>query len=92
MNNQNNLLFWVFGVMLSGLLISAGLTVVITRSLRVRRMEIQHGSVGEPLVVRYAVTNRNPLLSAFNIHVEERAAGPAANWSKMMKPAPRHAK
>lgn len=87
MNNQNNLLFWVFGVMLSGLLISAGLTMIVMRLLRIHRMDIQHGSVGEPLLVRYAITNRNPLLSAFNLNIDERPTAGTANWPRLMKPA-----
>lgn len=87
MNNQNNLLFWVLGVMVSGMAISAFISSVIMWSLRVRRIDPQHGAVGEPLVVRYAVTNRSRWLSAFNIHIEERPSGPAqrsADWRGLM--------
>jgi uncharacterized protein (DUF58 family) len=86
-NNQNNLLFWVFGVMVSALLISAGLTFIIMRSVRIRRLDIQHGSVGEPMLVRYAVSNRSRLLSVFNLYIEERSSSGAATWRKLMKPA-----
>ncbi len=72
MNNQNNLMFWVLGVLVAGLAVSAIISNFVIRSLRIRRIDPQHGSVGEPLIVRYAVENRSRLLSAFNIHVEER--------------------
>lgn len=70
---QINLLYWLFGVMLAGLLISGLVSGVMMLSLRAVRLDPRHGAVGEPLVVRYAVTNRNPLLPAFNVHVEELA-------------------
>lgn len=71
MNNQNNLLFWVLGVLASGLIVSAVISNIAIRSLRIRRIDPQHGSVGEPLIVRYGVSNRGRMLSAFNLHVEE---------------------
>src|SRR5688572_5936974 len=87
MNNQNNLLFWVFGVMLAALFISAFMTAMFTWSLRLRRIDPQHGAVGEPLIVRYAVTNRSRLLSAFNLHLEERPGVGSAKWRELMEPA-----
>lgn len=73
MNNQNNLLFWVLGVLVTGLVISGGLSTYIIRTLTIRRLDPHHGMVGEPLFIRYAVTNRSRWLSAFNIHVDERS-------------------
>src|SRR5688500_12852229 len=87
MNNQNNLLFWVFGVMLAALFISAFTTAMFTWSLRVRRIDPQHGAVGEPLIVRYAVTNRSRALSAFNLHLQERHDAGRAQWRNLMEPA-----
>ncbi len=89
MNNQNNLLFWVMSVMVAGLFISWLLAAKTIASLRVRRIVPRHGAVGEPLVVRYSVTNRSRWLPAFNIHFEERtnAQGGARNWRLLMKPA-----
>jgi uncharacterized protein (DUF58 family) len=71
MNNQNNLLFWVMGVLAAGLVVSAVMSTLTIRALRVRRIDPQHGSVGEPLIVRYAVTNGGRLLSAFNVHMRD---------------------
>jgi uncharacterized protein (DUF58 family) len=94
-NNQNNMLFWVFGVLVAGLVLSVTVSRMAVRSLQVRRIDPQHGAVGEPLIVRYAVTNRSRLLSAFSIHVEELPpAGEARgldqqqrDWRRIMKPA-----
>ncbi len=91
MNNQNNLLFWVMGVMVSVLVISAGASALMMWSFRIRRIDPRHGSVGEPLIVRYALTNRRRLISAFNIHIQERTAGGeagnAGNWRRLMSDA-----
>ena len=71
MNNQNNLLFWIMGVLAAGLVLSAVISNLTIRGLRVRRIDPQHGSVGEPLIVRYAVANSGRFLSAFNVHVQD---------------------
>lgn len=89
MNNQNNLLFWVLGVMVAVLVMSALISTLTMRSLRVRRIDPQHGAVGEPLIVRYALTNRWRLISTFNIQIEERPATNhlSGNWRRLMEPA-----
>jgi len=71
MNTGHNLLFWVFGAMASALLISGIVSGLMMVRLRVRRVIPGQGVVGEPLVVRYAVTNGNPLFPVFNIFCEE---------------------
>jgi uncharacterized protein (DUF58 family) len=87
MNNQNNLLFWVFGVMVSGLILSGLISAWMLMRLVVRRIDPQHGAVGEPLIVRYAVTNRSRLLPVFNIHIEERPVQQEMGWQRLMAPA-----
>jgi uncharacterized protein (DUF58 family) len=84
-NSQNNLLFWVFGLMFSALIVSGVFSGAMMMSIRVRRLDPHHGAVGEPLLVRYELTNRSRLLPAFNVHVEELAA--PGLWSQLMKPA-----
>jgi len=91
MNNQNNLLFWVFGAMLAALLISAVISTHMMRALHIRRVDPQHGRVDEPMVVRYAITNQSRILPAFNIKISERS-GPARGggdlgWRRSMAPA-----
>lgn len=71
MNTQFNLLFWIFGVLLSGFIISGVLSGTMMLGLRIRRLDPQHGAVGEPLLVRYAVRNRLRLLPIFNVHIDE---------------------
>jgi hypothetical protein len=57
------------------------------RGLRVRRLVAGHGLVGEPLAVRYALTNRRRLLPAFCLHLEELAENSPRSWTGLMAPA-----
>lgn len=79
MNTQNNLLFWTLGVLAAGLVLSIVLSWVILINVRVRRLDPQHGAVGEPLVVRYRMTNKARWTPVFNLHCEEL---PVANRNK----------
>ncbi len=71
MNSQNNLLFWVFGVMAAAIAISGIWSHLSIRALTIARLDPKHGLVGEPMVIQYAVTNRSRFLPAFNITIEE---------------------
>ncbi len=86
-NRQNNLLFWILGVMLAGLVISGLVSGIMMQGLRVRRLVAGHGLGGEPLAVRYSVTNRNRILPAFGINIEERPVDGPAGWPQLMAPA-----
>ncbi len=86
-NTQNNLLFWILGVMLASLVISGVVSGVMMQGLRVRRLVPGNAAVGEPLALRYAVTNRNRLLPAFDIHIEELPPQSASGWPRFMSPA-----
>lgn len=86
MNSQNNLLFWIFGVLFSGLLISGLVSGWMMLGLRVKRLDPEHGTVGDLLVVRYAVTNRSRLFPAFNVHIEERPGRERLSWNTILRP------
>jgi uncharacterized protein (DUF58 family) len=79
MNAQNNLLFWMYGVIMSAVGVSLLLSHLTIRNLSVSRLDPKHGLVGEPLVVQYAVTNRSRFLPAFNVVIEELHRGDS-NW------------
>jgi uncharacterized protein (DUF58 family) len=97
-NRPNNLLVWVFGAMLAGVLISGIVSGGMLMGIRGTRFDPRRAVVGEPLVVRYAVTNRSRWWPVFNLHMEERAvrttpstddpvhAGCAA-WQSAARPA-----
>src|SRR5688572_608155 len=83
MNGQNNLLFWVFGVMLAAVAMSLLLSHLSIRNLEIRRLDPKHGLVGEPLVIHYEVTNRSRFLPVFNITIDELHRG-QSNWPQFM--------
>lgn len=85
-NNQNNVLFWILGVMLSALIISGLVSGMMMSGLRIRRLLPAHGLVGEPFMVRYVVTNRSRFFPVFNIHIEERAVQGNCGWNRVMDP------
>lgn len=87
MRTQNNILFWILGVLLTGLLLSMIVSHLMIRSVEVQRLDPRHGAVGEPLIVRYRVTNRRRWLPVFNLAIEERLHNGAANWMQYMAPA-----
>lgn len=90
MNNQNNLLFWIFGVLIAAAVISIALAAAVVRSAEVRRLDPHYGAVGEPLIMRYAVSNRSRWMSVFNLRIREEPAPEQMNsrgWRKFMKPA-----
>src|SRR5688572_26464249 len=95
MNNQNNLLFWIFGVLIAAAIISITLATFVLRCSHVRRLDPHYGAVGEPLLIRYAVTNRSRWMSIFNIHIGEqplhhasKAGGErSGGWHRLMRPA-----
>jgi len=94
---DNNLLVWVFGIMLAMLIVSGLFSGVMLMALRIRRIDPRHGAVGEPMVVRYAVTNGSRFLPALNLRIEEspykKKKGDEHNesarrtWTRFMSPA-----
>lgn len=93
MNSQNNLLFWLFGMLFAAILVSMVVSRLMIRQLRIRRLDPQYGAVGEPLLIRYGLTNRSRLLPAFNVHIEEQPVStgverlqPARAWIMHMGP------
>lgn len=89
MNNQNNLLFWLFGVLVAAGAISLLLSTLVVRCAQVRRIDPHYGAVGESLIVRYAVTNRSGWMSLFNLNISEveSSSREPHGWRRFMKPA-----
>ncbi|MDZ4830233.1 MAG: DUF58 domain-containing protein [Phycisphaerae bacterium] len=96
-NRPNNLLVWVFGAMLAGVMISGVVSGGMLMGIRASRLDPRRGAVGEPLVLRYAVSNRSRIWPAFNLHIEERPVAArkrpadaqirAMEWQRSMRPA-----
>ncbi len=70
-NGQNNLLFALFGLAVGGLVVSGLLSGANLVGIAVQRMPPVHGLVGEQVTVRYRVRNRNFLMGAFAVTIEE---------------------
>lgn len=104
MNSQNNLLFWLLAVMVGGFLIALVYSALMLRAVTVRRMDPRHGTVGDALLIRYAITNRSRFLPLFNLEISDlpvespnprsaassssTAQGSGVPWQRLMPPAP----
>jgi uncharacterized protein (DUF58 family) len=84
-SRYNNLLVWVFGIMLASVLLSGITSGFMLLRLRVSRLDPGHGSVGEPLVITYAVTNLARWLPVFDLHIEELPAPGEGGWSSALQ-------
>ncbi len=70
-NGQNNLLFWIFGIAVSGLTISGLISGSSLMGIRVRREIIDTPRAGEPFHIRYTLYNANYVVGAFALVIEE---------------------
>lgn len=77
-NGQNNLLFWLFGLGVAGLLVSGILSGSPLMGLRLMREVPDVAVVGQPLRVRYTLKSRNWLIPGFGLVIEEIAS--AKSW------------
>lgn len=77
-NSQNNLLFWAFGFSLAILVVSGVLSGAMLMGIDVRRERIDDAEAGGDLRIRFRVANRNRLIPAFALSIEELPAFDAA--------------
>lgn len=77
---QANLLFWSFGLMVGGLIVSMILAWLSLRHVSVLRMLPGHGVVGEALIVRYEIRNARKWIPTFNLVIRE-TWDPVGWWS-----------
>lgn len=92
-NGQNNLLFWIFGLAVAGLLISGTISGWSLMGIHVRRRIIAPTTAGEPFRVEYTIRNTNYLFGAFGLLLEELPEGRnwfgkrfAADWQERIAP------
>jgi len=79
---QTNLLFWSFGLMVGGLLVSAALSWLMLRGIEVERLLPAHGVAGESMVIRYSIRNRKVWMPAFGVVISETWGRGARGWRK----------
>jgi uncharacterized protein (DUF58 family) len=90
-NSQNNLLFCSLGLAIGGLLVSGILSGSALMGLRLERRPPKHTSVGRATAIRYDLSNRNRLVPAFGLTIEDLPvadAGRRPTWPGLL-PAPR---
>jgi uncharacterized protein (DUF58 family) len=84
-NGQNNLLFWLFGLGVGGLIVSGLVSGGSMMRLQIERLTPEPSAVGEELIIRYRVTNRSRIFPAFGLIVEElssaRRGSLKATWA-----------
>ncbi len=73
-NSQNNLLFAAFGVSMAAVLVSGFVSGAMLLGLRVKREAVEPTRAGEPLSVRYEVTNTGRFMPALGLRVEEASS------------------
>lgn len=73
-NSQNNLLFWAFGFSLAILIVSGVLSGAMLMGIDVRRERIDDAEAGDDLRIRFRITNRNRVIPAFALSIEELPA------------------
>lgn len=79
---QANLLFWSFGLMVGGLVISLLFAWQTLRAISVQRLLPSHGVCGEPLVLRYHITNRS-WLPVFGLVIQEMWGPKLRGWKRV---------
>ena len=77
--SQNNLLFWLFGLAVAGLIVSGLLSGAALMGVRIERDVPERGAVGHPLKIRYRLRSRNRFFPALALVVEE-LPGHGASW------------
>ncbi len=81
-NSQNNLLFWLFGLGVAGLIVSGFMSGGSLMRLGIEREIGSVGRVGDDLVVRYRLHNRSRVFPAYAITIEEleESAKGSGDW------------
>lgn len=87
LNSQNNLLFLVVGLVGAVATVSLLWSHLASRAIEFRRLDPQHGVVGQSMLIRYRITNRSRWLPVFNLVIEETPDRGGATWPRFFPPA-----
>ena len=89
-NSQNNMLFWLFGLGVAGLLISGFLSGGTLMQIAIEREPAPVGVVGDELIIRYRVHNRSRVFPAYGLTIEELAKSKrgGATWPGRLRLRP----
>ncbi len=80
---QANLLFWIFGLMAGGLVVSLITPLLMLRRLRVHRQAPDHGVAGQMMALRYDVAHRGRWLPAFGVVINETWGPGFSGWQRV---------
>lgn len=83
----NNLLVWIFGLMLGSILVSGVVSGFMLMKLSVRRLDPRRAVAGEPAKLRYELANASRVWSAFGLSIRERATQANDGWERFADPA-----
>ncbi|MHC4833415.1 MAG: DUF58 domain-containing protein [Planctomycetota bacterium] len=87
----NNLLVWIFGVMLGAILVSGIVSGFMLMRLEIRRLDLRTAVVGRTARLRYELTNRSRFWSAFGLSIREHPVGTADGWEHAIDAPRTHA-
>ncbi len=77
----NNILVWVFGLLLALIGIGGLISGAALYRMSIRRLDPGPGRVGQPLVVRYAIRGGSRRLPIFDVSIAERPGDSPSDWS-----------
>lgn len=78
----NNLLVWIFGVMLGAILVSGFVSGFMLMRLGVRRLDLRTAMAGRTTRLRYELRNRSRIWSAFALSIREHPVGGPDGWER----------
>ena len=83
-NRPNNLVVWTFGALLSLILVSGVISGSMMVRLRLTRLETGRAAVGDPLEIRYQISNHSSFRSAFALRIDEILRDPGSRGGMPM--------
>ncbi len=86
-NGQNNLLFWAFGMAVSGLLVSGVVSGASLMGVRASRRVDARAVAGGSIELEYEVFNHNRVLPCVGLNLTEHAGTPATGVGLVARPA-----
>lgn len=84
----NNILVWVFGLLLALIGIGGLISGAALYRMSIRRLDPGPGRVGQPLVVRYAIRGGSRRLPLFDLSIAELPGDTPGDWSTFAGPDP----
>jgi uncharacterized protein (DUF58 family) len=94
---QANLLFWTFGLLIGGLVVSIIIPPLMLWRLHVTRAVPSHGITGQAMMLQYEVANRRSWLASFGVVIYETwgrgrkghlRTGPIAEYPQRLRARP----